>query len=330
MWYSVIGCIVTLTLGLLAAPLATEAQPAGTMPRLGVLAPGLHPERPGGSLARFLQELRDLGYVEGQTIALEIRWDENQRDRLPDLAADLVRLRVDLIVAGTTDAAQAAKHATRTIPIVIAVSADPVGDGLVASLAQPGGNLTGLSIMTPELTGKRLELLTEVVPGLARVALLLDVGNATWHAQRHDYEAAAQRLGVQLLPLEVQGPDEFAGAFQAAVHGHAQALIMITSPLFGAHRARLAELALASRLPTLAPNVGYAKTGGLMDYGANQSASWYRAATYVHKILKGAKPGDLPVEQPMKFELIINLKTAKALGMTIPPSLLLLADEVIQ
>ena len=300
------------------------------MPRLGVLVPGMPPGEPGGWLDRFRQGLWDLGYVEGQTVALEVRWDTHQRERWPDLAADLVRLRVDLIVAGTTAAAQAAQHATRTIPIVIAVSADPVGDGLVASLAQPGGNLTGLSIMTPELTGKRLELLTEVVPGLARVALLLDVGNATWHAQRHDYEAAAQRLGVHLLPLEVHGPDAFAGAFQAAVHGHAQALIMITSPPFGAHRARLAELALASRLPTLAPNVGYAKTGGLMDYGANQSASWYRAATYVHKILKGAKPGDLPVEQPMKFELIINLKTAKALGMTIPPSLLLLADEVIR
>jgi putative tryptophan/tyrosine transport system substrate-binding protein len=330
MWYSAVGCFVTLVLSLLVVPLAAQAPPAGQRPRLGVLVPGMPPGEPGGWLDRFRQGLWDLGYVEGQTVALEVRWDTHQRERWPALAADLVRLRVDLIVAGTTASAQAAKDATQAIPIVITSVADPVGSGLVASLARPGGNLTGLSIMTPELTGKRLELLTEVVPGLARVALLLDVGNSTWHAQRHDYAAAAQRLGVHLLPLEVHGPDEFAGAFQAAIQGHTQALIMMPSPLFGAHRARLAELALASRLPTMAGDVGYAKTGGLMDYGANQSASWYRAATYVHKILQGAKPGDLPVEQPTKFELVLNRKTAQALGITLPPSLLVLADEVIQ
>ena len=330
MWCSVMGCIVTLTLGLLAAPLVTEAQPAGKMPRLGVLVSGLPPERPGGSLARFRQELRDLGYVEGQTIALEIRWDENQRDRLPDLAADLVRLRGDLIVAGTTDAAQAAKHATSTIPIVMAISADPVGDGLVASLAQPGGNLTGLSIIAPELAGKQLELLTTTVPGLVRVALLLDAESLRQHVEVHDHAAAARVLGVHLQPLEVRRLDEFAGAFQAAIQGQAQALIIVQTPLFGTHRAQLAELALASRLPTRAGDVRYAHVGGLMTYGVNLPESWRRAATYVDKILKGAKPGDLPVEQPMKFELVINLKTAKGLGMTMPPALLLLADEVLQ
>jgi putative ABC transport system substrate-binding protein len=183
--------------------------------------------------------------------------------------------------------------------------------------------------MVPELTGKRLELLATAVPGLTRVAVLLDAGFSR-RTGLHDYEAAARGLGVQLQPLEVRTPEEFAGAFQAAIQGHAQAMILQARSLFAAHRARLAELALASRLPTMAGDVGYAKAGGLMDYGANQIENWYRAATYVHKILQGTKPADLPVEQPMKFELIINLKTAKALGITVPPSLLLMADEVIQ
>jgi putative ABC transport system substrate-binding protein len=279
---------------------------------------------------RFRQALRDLGYVEGQTIALEVRWAENHPERWPDLATDLVGLPVDIIVAGDPAAALAAQHATSTIPIVMAVSSDPVRDGLVASLARPGGNITGLSIMVPELAGKRLELLREAMPSLSRVALLLDAGSPNRHAQLHDHEAAARALGVQLLPLEVRGPGEFAGAFQAATQGHAQALIMVQGPLFGTHRARLAELALASRLPTMAGEVGYAKAGGLMDYGPNLPESWHRAATYVHKILNGANPADLPVEQPTKFELVLNLKTAQALGIRMPASLLLLADEVIQ
>ena len=324
-----------LLLSLLVAPLTTEAQPTRKMPRIGVLVPGVPPRSPGDVLAsagfdRFHQGLRDLGYVEEQTIALEVRWDEHHPERWPELAADLVRQHVDLLVVGTTAAAVAAKHVTRTMPIVMAVSADPVREGLVASLAQPGGNITGLSSMTPAMTGKRLELLTAAVPGLARVALLLDAGNPSRHVQRHDAEAAARELGVALLPLEVQGADEFAGAFQTALQGQAQALMVQLSPLFGAQRARLAELALASRLPTMAGNPGYATAGGLMNYGPNLPESWHRAATYVDKLLKGAKPGDLPVEQPTKFELVINLKTAKALGLTLPPSLLLLADEVIQ
>ncbi len=198
MWCSAIGCIVTLTLSLLAAPLAADAQPAGSIPRIGVLYPGFPPGEPGGWFDRFRQGLRDLGYTEGQTIALEVRWDEHQSERWPDLAADLVRLRVDIIVAGSTPAALAAKHATRTIPIIVAGVGDPVGDGLVASLAQPGGNITGLSNMAPEITGKRLELLKEAVPGLSRVALLLDAGNPRRHVQLHDHETAARELGVQL------------------------------------------------------------------------------------------------------------------------------------
>ena len=321
--------LATLVLGILVAPLAADAQPAGKLPRIGVLAPGSPPVEPGKGLHRFLQALRDLGYIEGQTMALDLRWAENQPERYPDLATALVRLPVDVIVAGDTAGALATKHATSTIPIV-AISFDAVRDGLVASLARPGGNLTGLSMMVPEVAGKRLELLREAVPGLARVALLLDTGPPNWHAQRHDHEAAARGLGVQLLPLEVRGPDEFAGAFQAATQGHAQALIMVQSPLCSYYRVRLAELALASRLPTMSGEVGYAKAGGLMNYGPHIPESWHRAATYVDKILKGTKPADLPVEQPTKFELIINLKTAQALVLTIPPSILFQADEVIR
>jgi ABC-type uncharacterized transport system substrate-binding protein len=330
MWCRAVGCLVTLILSLLVMPLATQAQPAGQMPRVGVLVPGAPPGEPGGWLDRFRQGLRDLSYVEGQTITLEVRWDEYKPERWPDLVADLVRLPVDIIVAGQTALARAAQHATSTIPIVMAVSSDPVGHGLVAGLARSGGNLTGLSIMTPELTGKRLELLSEAVPGLARVALLLEAGDLRRHAILHDHAAAARGLGVQLQPLEVRGPEEFAGAFEAALQGQAQALILQPSPLFGAHRARLAELALASRLPTIAADPGYAQAGGLMDYGANILEGWYRAATYVDKILKGAKPADLPVEQPRQFKLVLNLKTAQALGRTMPPSLLFLADEVLQ
>src|SRR2546427_6373726 len=239
---------MTLALSLLVAPLAAAAQSAGKVPRLGVLAPGSPPGEPGRGLDRLRQGLHDLGYVEGQTIALEVRWDEQHPERWPDLAtADLVQLHVDIIVAGTTAAALAAKQATSTIPIVIASSADPVGAGLVASLARPGGNITGLSNMAPEITGKRLELLKEAVPGLSRVALLLDTGNPRRHVQLHDHEIATRELGVQLLPLEVHGPDEFVGAFQTAIQGHVQALIIQGSPLFGTHQARLVELALASR-----------------------------------------------------------------------------------
>src|SRR5882672_3626515 len=286
MWGSTIGCMVTLILSLLTAPLAAEAQPAEKMPRLGVLVPGIPPEPLTDA---FRQGLRDLGYVEGQTIALEVRWDKHHSERWPDLASDLVRLHVDCIVAGTTAATWAAKQATSTSPIVMPVSGDPVGVGLVASLARPGGNVTGLSSISPDLNGKRLELLTEAVPGLTRVALLLEAGDPRRHSQLHDHETAARVLGVHLQPLEVRGPDEFSGAFQAAIEGQAQALIMVGSPLFSMQRAQLAELALASRLPTMAADVGYAKAGGLMEYGVNRVDMWRHAATYVHKILQGAK-----------------------------------------
>jgi ABC-type uncharacterized transport system substrate-binding protein len=330
MWCRAVGCILTLTLSLLAALLAAHAQPAGKVPRIGVIMQGISPGEAGDELDVFRQGLRDLGYVEGQTIALEVRWGEGQHERYPALAADLARLPVDVIVAAGGSPARAAKHATTTIPIVMLVGVDPVAQGLVASLARSGGNVTGLTVMTRELSGKRLELFTETVPGLSRVALLVDAGNPNRQVHLYDYEAAARVLGVQLLPLEVGGPDDFVGAFQAATQGQAQALIMAQGALFLTQRARLAELALASRLPTMSGETGYAEAGGLMHYGPDIPGSFRRVAVYVDKILKGAQPADLPVEQPTKFELVINLKTAQALGITIPPTLLFLADEVLR
>jgi putative tryptophan/tyrosine transport system substrate-binding protein len=325
-----ITLLMTLALGLLMASLLAEAQPAGKVPRIGVIVPGIPPGASGDELDGFRQGLRALGYVEGQTITLEVRWGEEQRERYPALAAELVQLPVDIIVAAGGAAARAARHTTSTIPIVMVAGVDPVAQGLVASLAHPGGNITGLTIMTRELTGKRLELLQEAVPGLSHVALLVDAGSPNRQVLLDEHKAAARVLGVQLLPLEVRGPDEFVGAFQAATQGQAQALITGPSALFFTHRARLAELALASRLPTMAGETGYAAAGGLMYYGPDIPGSFRRVAVYVDKILKGIKPADLPVEQPTTFELAINLKTAQALGLTIPPTLLLQATEVIR
>jgi putative tryptophan/tyrosine transport system substrate-binding protein len=235
---------------------------------------------------------------------------------------------VDLIVAAGGSPARAAQHATTTIPIVMLVGTDPVVQGPVASLARPGGNITGLTMMAHELSGKRLGLLTEAVPGLSGVGLLMDAGNPNQQVHLDDHEAAARGLGVQLLPLEVRGPDEFVGA--AAMQGHVQALLMAQGALFLRQRARLAELSLASRLPTLSGETRYAEAGGLMHYGPDIPGSFRRVAVYVDKILKGAKPAELPVEQPTTFELVINLKTAEALGLTIPPTLLFQATELIR
>jgi putative ABC transport system substrate-binding protein len=232
---------MTLTLSLLAVLLAANAQPAGKVPRIGVIVQGVSPGASGDELDVFRQGLRDLGYVEGQTIALEVRWGEGQHERYPALAADLVQLPVDVIVAAGGSPARAAKQATTTIPIVMLVGVDPVAQGLVASLARPGGNITGLTIMTRELSGKRLELLTEAVPGLSHVALLVDAGNPNRQVFLYDHEAAARVLGMQLLPLEVRGPDDFVGAFQAATQGQAQALIMVQGALFLTQQARLAD-----------------------------------------------------------------------------------------
>jgi putative ABC transport system substrate-binding protein len=321
--------IVTLTLSLGVVLLAAKAQPVAQVPRVGLLIPG----SASGFAARieaFRHGLRDLGYVEGQTITIESRFADGQADRLPGLVAELVRLPVDILVVDGIVTIRAAQHATTTIPIVMAVIGDPVGAGLVASLARPGGNTTGLSLMLPEVSGKRLELLREAMPTLAHVAVL-------WNPEVHDSrvvfqetQTAAPALGLRLQALEVRRPAEFDQAFAAMTSAHAEALVVISNALFFSHRRQLAALAVRHRLPAIFHSREYAEAGGLMAYGANGEDLYRRTATYVDKILKGAKPGDLPVEQPVKFELVINLKTAEALGLTIPPTLLFQADEVIK
>ncbi len=317
-------------LGVLAAPLAAEAQPAGKVPRIGILPPGPISERVHLWEA-FRQGLRELGYVEGQNLALVFPSVEVRRELLPHLAAELVSLKVDVIVAAGLVGAQAATEATKTIPIVmVAVAADPVGTGLVASLARPGGNITGLTLISSELSGKRLELLKTVVPRVSRIAVLSNPTAAASALQMKETEVAARVLGVQLQPLEVRGPDDFETAFQAATKAGAGALITLDDALIFTHRARTVKLAAKSQLPAIYGYREFVDAGGLMSYAANLVDMYRRAAVYVDKILKGAKPADLPVEQPMKFELVINLKTAKALGITFPPSLLLRADQVIE
>ena len=318
--------IGTLTGGLLAAPLA-EAQQVGRVPRIGVLAPGRPPLE---HFDAFREGLRDLGYTEGQTILLEPRWDEGSTARHASLVADLVRLKVDIIVAGTTPAALAAKKATRTIPIVMAAIADPVGAGLVTSLARPGGNTTGMSLISAELSGKRIGILKEAMPSISRVAVLWNPMNPNTVGLLHDTKGAAQSLGIQVQVHEVRNGAEVDTAFESAVKGGAQALITVQDALFTLQRARIAEIARNRRIPTMSGESGFAAAGGLMNYGPNIVDSWRRSAVYVDRILKGAQPGDLPIEQPTKFELVINLKTAKALALTIPPSLLQRADQVIE
>jgi len=315
--------------GLLAAPLAAEGQPAGRVYQIGVLPPG--PIAPRAHLwDTFRQGLRALGYVEGQNIAVVIRSPEQGPQQLPDLAADLVRLKVDVIVATGTPGIGAAQRATRTIPIVMAASIDPVGTGFVASLARPGGNITGLDLLSGDLAGKRLQLLRETVPGLSRVAVLWNPSAPEAVAQWKITQAAAQTLGMQLQSLEVRRSDEFESAFQAAIRKRAGALILLDDTLLYTHGTKIIDLAAKSRLPVMYGFREHVEAGGLMVYGASLRDLYRRAAIYVDKILKGAKPADLPVEQPTKFDLAINLKTAKALGLTIPQSLLQRADEVIQ
>jgi len=316
---------------LLAGPLAAAAQSAGKVYRLGLLG-GSPPNSPGGRRAweGFFQGMRELGYVEGQNILVEGRWYGDHTDRLPALAAELVRLNVDVIVAGTAPAPEAAQRATSAIPIVMAIHTDPIVSGLVASLAKPGKNVTGLSPLGPELVGKRLQLLKEVVPGISRVVVLSNPSDTTQALLLRNAHVAARSLKVRLQVLEARAPSDFAGAFSAMAKERTGGVIILTSSMFYDQRARIAELAAQSRLPAIYSVKDYAEAGGLMAHGVNLGESFRRAATYVDKILKGAKPADLPVEQPTKFELVINLKTAKALGLTIPPSLRARADEVIE
>jgi putative ABC transport system substrate-binding protein len=324
--------VVMLALVILTAPLIAEAQPSANLPRIGILLTGAPPPAPDHSmsLGAFRQGLRDLGYVEGQNIILEFRYAEGRFERLPGLTAELVHLKVDILVAGGSQPVQVLKQSTSTIPIVGVALADPVGTGFSTSFARSGGNITGLAFQNADLSTKRLELLKEAVPGVTRVAVLWDTHNPASASAVRATEEAAQSLGLQLHLLEVQGPHDFDSAFDAAQKGRAQALLQVGSPLFNTHKKTLLDLVGQSRLPASCEQRAFVVDGCLMAYGPSFTQMWRRAATYVDKILKGAKPADLPIEQPMKFELVINLKTAKTLGLTIPPSILFQADEVIR
>src|SRR5262245_49218150 len=322
---------ITLLLGGLFSSSAAEAQEAAKVARIGYLSTNLaaSPHLPEA----FRQGLRDLGYVEGRNVVIEYRGAEGKRERLPALEAALVALKVDVLVAITTLEALAAKQATSTIPIVFAAVADPVTSGFVTSLARPGGNVTGLSLLAPEIVGKRLELLTQAVPGISRVAFLWyprAVGERTERDFLKGTDVAARALGVRLQVVEARGPENFDRAFSEMNTARADALTVSGAAMFSNERRRLVDLAAKHRLPTVYAWREFVEAGGLMSYGPNVADSFRRAATYVDKILKGAKAGDLPVEQPTKFELVINLKTAKALGLTIPQSILARADQVIE
>jgi len=324
--------LLTSLAGALAAPIVVEAQQAEKVARVGYLNPGFasEPQRQRRHEA-FRQALRDLGYVEGQNITIESRWAEGKYDRYPALAADLVRLKVDVIVAQSGEATQATQRVTKTIPIVMSLVMDPVGSGIVASLAHPGGNVTGTSFMAPDLVGKQLELIREVVPNISRVALLRHPTNAASATYTRGAEAAAQILGVRLQALDARTPQEIDSAFGAITRERAGALMIFPDAFFVTQRIQIAELAAKTRLPAIHGGTSeYAVAGGLMGYSPNPLELERRAATYVDKILKGAKPANLPVEQPTKFEMVINLKPAKALGLTIPPSVLARADQVIE
>ncbi len=321
--------ILALILGTLVALLTAGAQQAAKAPRIGVL----HPSTPAAvsHLAEaFKQGLRAHGYVEGQNIVVERRYGEARVERLSELAAELVRLKVDVIVTSSDGAIAAVKQQTQTIPIVMTNSSDPVGTGFVASLARPGGNVTGLSMMSPELSAKRLELLKEAVPGLSRVAIMWNPDVRGALLDYKETEGAARSLRLQLQSVEASRADDVDRAFSSLTTGRAEALIVAGSPFMFTNRGQIASLAQKNRLPTMSGSRDFADAGGLLSYGPNNVELWRRAAGYVAKILKGAKPDDLPVEQPTKFELVINLKTAKALGVTMPPSLLRRADHVIQ
>ena len=321
--------IVGLAIGLVAAPLAASAQQPAKVPRVGYIG-SVGPTVGAPILEAFRQGLRDLGYVEGQNIAIESRWAEGRVERFPDLAAELVRLKLDVFVVTSTPGALAAKQATSTIPIVMLAVDDPVGVGLVASLARPGGNVTGLTNFAVALRAKSLELLKEVVPEVTRVAVLSEPAYVLHATYMRETEVAAQALAVKLQLLGVRSANELESAFAAIVRDRAGALLVMPTPLTVEHARRIVGLAGKSRLPAIYAFRRHVEDGGLMSYGTSSLDQNRRAATYVDKILKGAKPADLPVEQPTRFELVINLKTAKALGLTFPQSILIRADQVIQ
>ncbi len=318
---------VTLLGGAAATwPLATRAQQAGKLPVIGFLGADAAAFSPW--TAAFVTRMRELGWIEGRNIEIEYRWSEGRPERYAEIAAEFVRLKVDIIVT-VGSAVPTLKQATADIPIVFAVAIDPVGNGLVASLARPGGNVTGLSIQAAELAGKRLELLREVVPQLHRLASMFDVGNPQPALEMDETQAAARTLGLEVAPLGIRRAEDIAPAFEA-LKPPADALYVVVDQLIVANLAQILTLALGARLPTMFSTREFVKAGALMSYGPNYSDLFRHSADYVDKILRGTKPGDIPVEQPIKFELVINRKTAKALGLTIPESFLSLADEVIE
>ena len=319
---------VTLLGGAAVAwPLTARAQQAGKLPTIGFLGATT---RLGASqwVAAFVQRLRELGWIEGRTIAIEYRWTDGHDERLAEIAAELVRLKVDVIVT-SGGAVLAAKQSTSVIPIVFALATDPVGLGFVASLARPGGNVTGLSSQSADTAGKRLELLREVVPGLRRLAIMANVGYPGAVLEMGEVHAAARTLGLELITLEIRRADDIARAFET-LKSRAEALFVLADPLINTNQARINALAVDARLPTMSGFRDYVETGGLMSYGPNYPDLFRRAADYVDRILRGARPSDIPVAQPTKFDLVINLKTAKTLGLTISPTLLARADEVIE
>jgi putative ABC transport system substrate-binding protein len=311
-----------------AWPLAARAQQPGKLPTIGFLGPNT---RSAASewVAAFVQRLRELGWIDARNVAIEYRWAEGRDERYAEIAAEFARLKVDVIVTSGTPGVIASKQATSVIPIVFATAGDPVGSGLVASLARPGGNVTGLATLAAELAGKRLELLREVVPGLGRLAIMGNVGNPFTVLELGEVQAAARRLGLEIDTLEIRRAQDIAPAFEA-IKGRADALYVCTDALAHTNRIRINTSALGLRLPTMHGSRDYVEAGGLMSIGPNFADLFRRAADYVDKILRGAKPGDIPVEQPIKFDLVVNLTTAKALGLTVPPSLLDRADEVIE
>jgi ABC-type uncharacterized transport system substrate-binding protein len=321
-WSSILVAALVLAVGVIA-----EAQQSANIRRIGFLTGGGNPF----SFEAFRQGLRNLGYIEGKNIVIEYRSAEGDQERIAGLVTELVQLKVDVLISGTLVAIRAAKQATNTIPIVMVLSVDPVATGLVDSLARPGGNITGVTNLARDLSGKRLELFKEVVPGISHIGMLRDADDPSAALGFKEYEAVAPALRVQLQSLEVRGPNpNLEGAFQAAAKGRASALIAIRGFLFNRYPKQIADLAIKNRLPLMFERNEYVEAGGLMSYATNDVDQWRRAATYVDKILKGTKPADLPVEQPTKFEFVINLKTAKQIGLTIPPNVLARADKVIR
>jgi len=315
-------------IGAAALPLAARAQQAGKLPTIAVLVIGT-PASHGPWVSALASRLLDLGWIEGRTVAIEYRWAEGRSERVAEIAAELDRLKPDVIVTGGTVNTLAVKQVTSVIPIVFAAAADPVNTGLVASLARPGGNVTGLSVQQPDVVGKRLELLREAVPAMRRLAIMANSGSPAALAEMHDARAVASKLRLAAETLEIKKPEDIAPAFDA-LKGRADALYVVGDPFVTLHQHRINVLALGARLPTSHANREAVQVAGLMSYGPNFADLYRRAGDYVDRILRGAKPAELPIEQPTKFDLIINVITAKALGMTVPPSLLARADEVIE